>query len=99
MTIAFIFLALALLFFCLLVCFLDLLVFYQREEKTFFGTERGEAYGQYLQNREKKVKGKRKKNFLLHLRYQNYLACGEKEKAEQLFPFLKSDRMLGLKGK
>lgn len=87
-------LSLVILFFFLY--FLQLLFFYQKEIKHFEASCKEEAYLDYLSCREKKVKSKRKRNFLLYLRRKSYEFRGEEEKAENLVPFIKKDRLFDI---
>lgn len=96
MTVAYIFGVLSLLFFFMLIYFLELLFFYHKELKEFRALCKEESYLHYLFLREKKMKSKRKRNFLLYLRCKCYEHRGEKERAESLAPFVKKDGLFNI---
>lgn len=99
MAVAYFFGVLSLFILVFFLYFLQLLFFYQKEMKRFEASFKEEAYLDYLNSREKKVKSKRKRNFLLYLRRKSYESRGEEKKAENLVPFIKEDRLLDIKEK
>ncbi len=96
MTTAYFFAILSLFLFLFLLYFLQLVFFYEKEMKSFHASGKEDSYLTYLSIREKKVKSKRKRNFLLYLRIQSHKYRGETEKAESLIPFVKKDRLFDI---
>ena len=96
MTVAYIFGILSFFLFLLLLYFLQLLFFFQKETKLFSASCKEEEYLDGLSEREKKVRSKRKRNFLLYLRLKSHECRGEQEKAESLIPFIKKDRLFDI---
>lgn len=94
MTTAIIFAILSAVIFLFLIYFLNLIVFVERENKRFQKEGGTAEYLAHLSLCEKKTKDKRKKNYLLYLRYRAHLALGETEQGEKLLPFLHRDKLL-----
>lgn len=96
MTIAYFFGILSFFLFLFLLYFLELVFFYEKQMKSFRMSCKEDAYLSYLGLQEKKVKSRRKRNFLLYLRLKSHECRGETEKAEGLVPFVKKDRLFDI---
>lgn len=97
MTLAYLFGALFFVFFLLFLYHLDLILFFYREKKRFEKSEKMGDYISYAEKKLKKTKHPQKKNLFRYLLYLTFLSQGKENKAASLFPFLRSDPLLGIK--
>jgi len=96
MTEARVFTAFAIVFFLLLLYWIQLFLFFSLEKKRFLHRNENETYLRYLKARYRRAKRKRTKNLLLYYMIQFYMEKGEESKARQLQPFLKNDSLFGI---
>lgn len=76
---------------------LDLFLFYQKENRSYEKKKCDPAYPKALRTKMKKKVHPQKKNYLLFLYASALLSCGQSERAEALFSFVRPDPILGIK--
>lgn len=75
----------------------DLVLFIRWENKRFLEMKADPSYRILLEEKHKVEKNGRKKNYLLYLLIQAFFVQGEIERGKSLVPFLKNDRLMGIK--
>ncbi len=82
--------------FLLFLYLLDLILFCFFEKRAFDQKGDTREYLQRIQEKHKKTKQRRKRNFLLFLISLSFEKQGEERKMQELLPFIKKDALLGI---